>query len=247
MTEIKGLAPKGYRPMWEGEITPDTAIFKSVHKDSALWKPFRESAPGSIGDVYDSDEDLPCAVPADHVPVFNAMQVPEGEDDPVEIPEGFRRLGYDEKIPYYALVGSDVARDFIQVDDNIVGCIVGDAFTSDKIVIARIIPDGYDVLDDGNEIGYNDQWITVGNIPDEWEKCGEYATVRDELLGEEGDDRSFIWIRKRETADDKIRKFMEDAIALIEKYAPAFEEVGAARFAESVINDLREIANANKG
>lgn len=244
MTEIKGLAPKGYRPMWEGEITPDTAIFKSVHKDSALWKPFRESAPGSIGDVYDSDEDLPCAVPVDHVPVFNAMQVPEGEDDPVEIPEGFRQLSYDEEIPYYALVNSDVTHDFVQVDDGIAGEIVGDIFSSDTVVIARIIPDGYDALDYGYVINDGDQWICAGVLSDTWEK---YQNDTEKVIGDDEYDREFIWIRKRETADDKIRKFMEDAIALIEKYAPAFEEVGAARFAESVINDLREIANANKG
>lgn len=244
MTEIDGLAPMGYRPMWEGEIVPDTAIFKSVHKDSALWKPFRESAPGSIGDVYDSDEDLPCAVPADHVPVFNAVQVPEGEDDPVEIPEGFRQLGYDEKIPYYALWWDDSGSHFLQVEEDIVGYIVGDAFTSDTVVIARIIPEGYDALDNGDVIKDGDQWIRAGDLMDAWEK---YQNDTEKVIGDDEYDREFIWIRKRETANDKIRRFMEEAIALIEKYGPAFEEVGATGFAESAINDLREIINASKG
>lgn len=244
MTEIKGLAPKGYRPMWEGEIVPDTAIFKYGSNGSDKWKPLKDDGLEQIGQAYNSDDDMQHAVPVDHVPVFNAVQVPQGEDDPVEIPEGFRQLGYDEEIPYYALVNSDVTHDFVQVDDGIAGEIVGDIFSSDTVVIARIIPDGYDALDYGYVINDGDQWICAGVLSDTWEK---YQNDTEKVIGDDEYDREFIWIRKRETANDKIRRFMEDAIALIEKYGPAFEEVGAASFAESAINDLREIVNASKG
>lgn len=229
---VCGKSPLGYRPMWHGEIIPKTAIFDEGYDGE--WQKIVDVTEDEVGEAFNVDEHVPHAVPCNHAPLFEY----EEDDEPQEpgVPYGFRRLGMGEEIPYYALVLDGGQFRQIDGEDWIRHLEVGDS----DFVIARIIPEGYDVLGWDEEARPDDLYILAGVENDEWEPFGVDGCSINEYW-------DAVFIRKRLSVEDQIAQYIDEQVALTAKYNELWEKTGLSGDSFVLTEELARIKNAVKG
>lgn len=229
---IRGKAPLGFRPMWHGEIIPKTAIFDEGYDGE--WQKIVDVTEDEVGEIFNIDDHVPHAVPCNHAPLFEY----EEDDEPQEpeIPEGFRRLEVGEEVPYYALLWDGCSFRQIGDEHGIRHLVVGDS----DLLIARVIPEGHDVLGWDEEAKSDDLYILAGVEDDEWEPFGIDGCSISEYW-------DAVFIRKRLSVKERIAQYIDEQVALTTKYSDLWAKTGTSGQSLAFTEELTRIKNAVKG